>query len=305
MPRRRRLGQWQATAGAIGRNPAGMTFRMAAPRQAAMTDLARIAAALERLAPAPLAADPGAGAWFVWSAAGLAAVPPPRTTPLPLFAGVDTQRDSLFENSRRHAAGLPAHDVLLWGARGMGKSSLVRAVHAALCVDGADIALVQVAQPDLDRLPQLFAALAAVPRRFTVFLDDLSLDGAAGGQVHALRSLLDGGVMARPDTVRLAVTSNRRQLVPRNHGVDDDPVNPRDVADDQLALADRFGLRLGFHACDQPTYLAICARYAEAFGLDFDPAAALAWAAGRGARSGRVAWQFTVEAAGAAGVRLG
>ena len=271
--------------------------------------LLRIAAALERLSPPPATADPATGNWFTWSARGLESVPPPRRNPLALYAGVDAQKAQLLENARRHAAGLPAHDVLLWGARGMGKSSLVRAVHAELVAGGGDIALVQVGQPDLNSLPALFSRLAAVPRRFTVFLDDLSLDGDArgdGGQVHALRSLLDGGVMARPDHLRLAVTSNRRNLVPRSMAENDvDAINPRDAADDKLALADRFGLRLGFHACDQPTYLAICENYARAFDLAFDPAAALTWAAGRGARSGRVAWQFTVETAGAAGVAIG
>lgn len=266
--------------------------------------LLRIAAALERLSPPPVASDSGAGNWFVWNARGLAAVPAPRQTPLGLYAGVDAQKAALLENARRHAAGLPAHDVLLWGARGMGKSSLVRAVHGSLVAQGHDTALVQVAQPDLASLPGLFASLAGSARRFMVFLDDLSLDGD-GGEVHALRSLLDGGVMARPEQVRLVVTSNRRNLVPRSmHEADNDAVNPRDVTDDRLALADRFGLRLGFHVCDQEIYLAICANYARAHGLDFDPAAALAWAMGRGARSGRVAWQFTVESAGAAGVTL-
>lgn len=268
----------------------------------------RIAAALERLAPAPMSADPALGAWFVFDGSGLAAVPPPRTTPLQLYAGVDDQKAALAENSRRHAAGLPAHDVLLWGARGMGKSSLVRAIHSWLAA-AHDIALVQVAQPDLAALRRLFERLADVPRRFTIFLDDLSLDGDAGpdaANVHALRSLLDGGVMAHPDHVRLIVTSNRRNLVPRRLSENDaDAINPRDVADDRLALADRFGLRLGFHACDQPTYLAICENYAGAHDLAFDPAAALTWAAGRGARSGRVAWQYTVEVAGAAGRQLG
>jgi predicted AAA+ superfamily ATPase len=276
--------------------------------QQPMTDpLIRIADALETLAARPLPrpeADAATGDWFVWHDRDLAAVPPPRLTPLGLYAGVDAQKTQLHENLRRHAAGLPAHDVLLWGARGMGKSSLVRAAHGALLADGNDIALVQLAAPDLADLSRLFERLAPVRRRFTIFLDDLTLDGD-GGHVHALRSLLDGGVMARPDHVRLVVTSNRRNLVPRSHGVaDHDAVNPRDVADDQLALADRFGLRLGFHACDQADYLTMCANYAGAHGLAFDPAAALAWAAGRGARSGRVAWQFTVETAGAAGVAL-
>ena len=282
-----------------------------------VADIARIAAALERLAPPPTSADPAQpptsadpsqGHWFVWGAPGLAAVPPPRTTALALYAGVDAQKAALVENARRHAAALPAHDVLLWGARGMGKSSLVRAVHAALVAAGADGAIVQVAQPDLASLPQLFARLDRIPRRFTIFVDDLSLggdSGTSGGQVHALRSLLDGGVMARPDHLRLVVTSNHRNLVP--HGMaeaDSDPVNPRDVTDDRLALADRFGLRLGFHVCDQPTYLEICQNYAAAHGLVFNPHAALAWATGRGARSGRVAWQYTVETAGAAGKAL-
>jgi predicted AAA+ superfamily ATPase len=270
-----------------------------------MTDplLTRIADALERLAPVPAHADPAGGHWFVWGARGLEAVPTPRSLPLTLYAGVDTQKQALHENARRHALGLPAHDVLLWGSRGMGKSSLVRAVHAGLVADGHDVAMVQVGQPDLASLPQLFTRLAGVARRFTVFLDDLALDGDAA-DVHALRSLLDGGVMARPDHVRLAVTSNRRNLVPQTMADNADAVSARDVLDDRLALADRFGLKLGFHVCDQPTFLAMCQSYATAFALPFDAAAALTFAAGRGARSGRVAWQFTVETAGAAGKPL-
>ncbi|WP_353217974.1 DUF815 domain-containing protein [Sandarakinorhabdus sp.] len=267
--------------------------------------LARIAAALERLSPAQAAAaDPGAGHWFGWDGAALAALPPARTTPLALYQGVDVQARELLENTRRHALGLPAHDVLLWGARGMGKSSLTRSVVAELAGRGHDLALVQVLLPALPTLPALFARLAAVQRAFLVFVDDVSL-GSDAGEVHALRSLLDGGVQARPDHVRLIVTSNRRHLVPRRLAENEaDAINPRDAADDQLALADRFGLRLGFHACDQAQYLAMCAAYAGAHGLHFEPSAALAWAMARGARSGRVAWQFTVEQAGAQGVAL-
>ena len=281
-----------------------------------MTDpLHRIADALERLASrqaSPPETDLAQGGWFVWHDRALALVSPPRLTPLALYAGVDAQKALFFENARRHANGRPAHDVLLWGARGMGKSSLVRTVHGALLAGGADIALVQLASPDIADLSRLFERLACCDRRFTVFLDDLTFDGD-GSHVHALRSLLDGGVMARPDHVRLVVTSNRRNLVPRSRragagdakaDADADAINPRDVIDDQLALADRFGLRLGFHACDQVDYLTMCANYADAHGFAFDPAAALAWAMGRGARSGRVAWQFTVETAGAAGVVL-
>lgn len=268
--------------------------------------LERIAAALERTAPPPAAAaTPAAGHWFGWSEGGLMALPPARTTPLALYQGVSAQAAAVLENSRRHALRLPAHDVLLWGARGMGKSSLARSVVADLLTHGHDIALVQVMLPALASLPALFAALAGVDRPFLVFLDDVSL-GADAAEVHALRSLLDGGVQARPDHVRLIVTSNRRHLVPRSLAENEgDAINPRDVVDDHLALADRFGLRLGFHACDQDAYLAMCASYAGHHGLAFDPATALAWAVARGARSGRVAWQFTVEQAGAQGKRLG
>lgn len=267
--------------------------------------LARIAAALERLSPAPApAADPGSGHWFGWDGTGLQLLPPARTTPLALYQGVAVQAQDLLENTRRHALRLPAHDVLMWGARGMGKSSLARSVVAELVGAGHDLALVQVMLPALPSLPSLFRQLAPVQRPFLLFLDDVSL-GADAAEVHALRSLLDGGVQARPDHVRLVVTSNRRHLVPRSLRENEtDAINPRDAADDHLALADRFGLRLGFHPCDQVQYLAMCSAYAQAHGLAFDPAAALAWAMGRGARSGRVAWQFTVEQAGAQGVRL-
>ncbi len=267
--------------------------------------LSRIATALERLSPPPpAAADPRTGHWFGWTGTALTALPPARATPLALYHGVAAQAAAVLENSRRHALRLPAHDVLLWGARGMGKSSLARSVVAELVAGGHDLALVQVMLPALASLPALFARLADVRRPFLLFLDDVSL-GADAGEVHALRSLLDGGVQARPDHVRLIVTSNRRHLVPRSLAENEgDSINPRDVADDHLALADRFGLRLGFHACDQEAYLAICAAYARHHGLAFDPAAALAWAVARGARSGRVAWQFTVEQAGAQGIPL-
>ncbi|MBB6228782.1 hypothetical protein FHS79_002973 [Polymorphobacter multimanifer] len=284
--------------------------------QAALAQsLARIAAAVQALAaglapPVARGADPAEGDWFVWSEGALRRVPRPRTTPLALFQGVDAQRAALVENVRRHGAGLPAHDVLLWGARGMGKSSLVRAVHAA-ATDAASgpVALVQVAREDVAGLARLFERLADIDRPFTVFLDDLAFD-ASGAEVHALRALLDGGIEARPEQVRLMVTSNRRHLLPSTLAAADaddanpPDANPRDTRDDQLALADRFGLRLGFHNCDQPTYLAMCSAYAAAHGLAFDPAAALAFAAGRGARSGRVAWHFIVDAAGAQRVRL-
>ena len=268
-----------------------------------MTDpLARIADALDRLAPPALpAADPATGDAFVFEGGHLRAVSPPPAQPLARFVGVDAQRDTLLANLRRHAAGAAAHDVLLWGARGMGKSSLVRSIHAAIGAQGLDLALVQVARDDLDRLPALFRVLAPVPRRFAVYADDVSFE-ADERQYKALRSVLDGGIEARPDHVRLIVTSNRRHLVAREHAETEaaSAVNARDVLDDRLALADRFGLSLGFHNADQASYLAMVAGYAAAHGLAFTDADALTWAAGRGHRSGRVAWQFVTELAGRA-----
>lgn len=264
--------------------------------------LTRIAAALERLAPKPAPPVDLSGNSFVWRDQALTPVAAADPQPLSVYAGVDAQRDTLLENTRRHARGLPAHDVLLWGARGMGKSSLVKSVAAAVRADGHDLMLIQVGRDDIAALGGLFDAIPG-NRRALVFADDLSFE-ADETQYKALRSVLDGGIAARPDGVRLVVTSNRRHLVPRSHGEDENAINPRDVLDDRLALADRFGLSLGFHNCDQATYLAIVARYAAAHGLAFDAPAALAWATGRGHRSGRVAWQFTQEIAGAAGRRL-
>ncbi len=273
-----------------------------------MTDpLLRIADALDRLAPpAQPAADPTSGDAFVFESGTLRAVAPPPAQPLACFVGIDAQRDALAANLRRHAAGAAAHDVLLWGARGMGKSSLVGSVHAVITAECATssmggLALVQVARDDLDRLPALFRILAPVARRFIVYADDVSFE-ADERQYKALRSVLDGGIEARPDHVRLIVTSNRRHLVAREHAETEaaSAVNARDVLDDRLALADRFGLSLGFHNADQADYLAMVAGYAAAHGLAFTQADALAWAAGRGHRSGRVAWQFTVELAGRA-----
>ncbi|HPU14943.1 MAG TPA: ATP-binding protein [Polymorphobacter sp.] len=273
--------------------------------------LARIADALDRLAPPPLPLPVpgnvaiGGGTSFVWVHYQLRAVQPARTQPLDCFEGVEPQKAALLENCRRLAAGLPAHDVLLWGSRGMGKSSLVKAVHATLCAQGTPLALVQVGRDDIASLGDLFAQLATQPLPALVFADDLSFE-ADEHQYKALRSVLEGGIEARPDNVRVIVTSNRRHLVAREHADAEaaNAINARDVLDDRLALADRFGLSLGFHNCDQPTYLAIVAGYARAYGLNAEPAEALAWAMTRGSRSGRVAWQFIQELAGRDGVML-
>lgn len=267
--------------------------------------LARIADALDRLAPQPpVQTDPNIGDSFVWDSNRFRPVPASAAQPLARFIGVDAQKATLLANTARHAKRLPAHDVLLWGSRGMGKSSLVRSVHRELAATG--LGLVQVARDDIGSLPALFRQLSGTERRFLIFADDLSFE-ADEHQYKALRSVLDGGIEARPDSVRIVVTSNRRHLIAREHADAEAAaaINARDLLDDRLALADRFGLSLGFHICDQPTYLAMVHGYATAHGLAVDDAAAVAWALARGNRSGRVAWQYIQEIAGEAGVRLG
>ncbi|SOB79259.1 hypothetical protein SAMN06297144_0457 [Sphingomonas guangdongensis] len=262
--------------------------------------LARIAAALERLAPPPPAsANPLAHPAYLWSGEALAAARAHRPLPLALLTGIDAQKAALVANLGRLAAGHAAHDVLLWGARGTGKSAVVAAAVAAV---GDALALVEVAAPTLDGLPRLFDLLAPVPRAYAVFVDDLGF--ASPAEARQLRSLLEGGAESRPANVRLLVTSNRRHLMPRDLEEQGSAINPRDAVDDALALADRFGLSLGFHAIDQDTYLAIVSAYAAAYYLPFDPADAVGWATRRGSSSGRVAWQYAVELAGRSGKPL-
>jgi hypothetical protein len=259
--------------------------------------LERIAAALERLAPPPPEpADLLAHRAYTWAGGVLQ---PMAATPLPLdrLVGLDRQRDLLLANLTRLAERHAAHDMLLWGARGSGKSAL--ATSAVAAVQQTHPALALVVTGGLAELPALFAKLTAMPRPAVVFVDDVGIDLPA--DARALRSLLEGGAAPRPGHVRLLVTSNRRHLQPREHGAEANAVNPRDAADDQLALADRFGLSLGFHALNQDGYLAIVTRYAEAHALRWTPAEAIAWSARRGSRSGRIAWQFIVEVAGRAG----
>ncbi len=268
--------------------------------------LERIAAALERLAPpAPPATDWDAHPGYVWDHAGVRAVPRIDAPPLALLKGIDAQKDAVTGNVTRLASGAAAHDRLLWGSRGMGKSALLRAAVAAAQAErpGA-LALVQAAPDALASLPALFAALRGSERRFLVFLDDLGFESGETLEARHLRSWLEGGVEARPGNVRLAVTSNRRAILERHLSEQDDPINPRDAVDDKLALADRFGLSLGFLACSQDDYLAIVAGYADAVGLPWDEADALNWSKRRGSRSGRVAWQFVTELAGRAGKPL-
>ena len=260
--------------------------------------LARIADALERLAaPVPPMADPQAYPAYLWNGATLQAARAFVPLPIAMLTGIDAQKAALIDNLARLAAGHAAHDVLLWGARGTGKSALVKAAAAA-----TGVALVEVATSRLDTLPKLFTALAGVDRTFALYLDDLAFNDP--GEARALRSMLEGGAEARPPNARLIVTSNRRHLMPRDMAEQASAINPRDTVDDTLALADRFGLSLGFHVVDQDGYLAIVQGYAAAHGLPFDPADAVQWATRRGSRSGRVAWQYIVEVAGREGRAL-
>lgn len=267
--------------------------------------LARIADALERLSPPPAAAaDWGSTPAYVWDGS-VRVVPRITAPPLGLLKGVDAQKALVTANVARLARGFAAHDMLLWGSRGMGKSALIRSSVVSAQAEGPEqLALVQVAPDALSTLSALFGALGKAGRRFLVFIDDLGFEDGDSAGPRALRSWLEGGVEARPANVRLAVTSNRRAIVPRHLSEQDDPINPRDAVDDRLALADRFGLSIGFHSCTQDDYLAIIAGYCAKFALAWDEGEALEWSKRRGARSGRIAWQFVTELAGRAGVTL-
>ncbi len=247
---------------------------------------------------------------FVWHARPPALVPVTHVSrvALDLLLGLDWQKRMLLENTRRFANGLPANNAVLWGARGMGKSSLVKAVHAA-CPAGA-IALIEIARDDIASLPELLGHLRAAPRRCLVFCDDLSFE-RADQDYKALKSVLDGGIEGRPANVLFYATSNRRHLMPRDL-IDNEratAVHEGEAAEEKLSLSDRFGLWIGFHGCDQPTFLAMIDAYAAAYDLPGTAAQrhaeAIAWAATRGARSGRVAIQFITDFAGRHGVHLG
>jgi len=268
--------------------------------------LLRIAAALEAMAPPPApAVDWASAPAYAWGNEGARAVATLAAPDLALLRGIDAQKEAVVHNVRRHAEGHASHDMLLWGSRGMGKSALLRASVAAAQArsDGA-IALVQVAPDALPGLTALFRALGPVDRRFLVYIDDLGFEDGDSTGPRQLRSWLEGGVEARPGNVRLAVTANRRAIVSRHLSEQDDPINPRDAVDDRLALADRFGLSIGFHACSQDDYLAIISGYAEEYGLSFTPEDALEWSKRRGNRSGRIAWHYVTELAGRAGRTL-
>jgi predicted AAA+ superfamily ATPase len=267
--------------------------------------LERIAAALERLAPpASAGCDWTGAAAYVWDGTTARAVTRLDALPLASLRGIDAQKQALTDNLERMAAGAAAHDVLLWGARGMGKSALVRAAtaHVQAGHPGA-LSLVQVGSLALGSVPALLAELAQVERNFLLFVDDLGFGAGQHPEMLALRSLLDGGVMPRPANVRIAVTSNRRAIVERD-ATESEAMHDRDARDNALALADRFGLTLAFHPCDRETYLEILRGYTDPLGLTVDEQEALAFAIARGNRSGRTAYQFAAELAGRAGLAL-
>ena len=275
--------------------------------------LERIAGALDRLAPQPPAApDLTVADAFVWHADGarLETVRQVSHVPLDLLRGIELQRDSLLDNTRRFAAGLPANNALLWGARGMGKSSLIKAVHADINrVTPAALALIEIHRDDIASLPHLLAVVRAAPRRCLLFCDDLSFD-QSDTSYKSLKAVLEGGIEGRPENVLFYATSNRRHLLPREM-IDNErstAINPGEAVEEKVSLSDRFGLWLGFHACPQDLYRAIVEGYAAGFGLDVPVdelhRQANQWAIGRGARSGRVAWQFIQDLAGRLGHRL-
>ncbi|WAJ31122.1 ATP-binding protein [Antarcticirhabdus aurantiaca] len=278
--------------------------------------LERIAASLERIAPAPLPApDLEAADCFVFE-------PPLRLVPVArvnrvdigLLKGIDRARDILVENTERFAAGLPANNALLWGARGMGKSSLVKAAHAAVNAARAPgeprLKLVEIHREDIEHLPALMGLARDSRHAFLLFCDDLSFD-AGEAAYKSLKTVLEGGVEGRPTNVLFYATSNRRHLLSRDmiENERDTAINPSEAVEEKVSLSDRFGLWLGFHKCGQDEYLAMVFGYLDAYGIEADPEEvrrdALEWSTTRGSRSGRVAFQFIQDIAGRKGVRLG
>ena len=278
--------------------------------------LRRIADALERLSPpAPAATDLRAADAFVWQAS------PPRLLPvarvnrveMTLLRGIDRVRDMLVLNTKRFARGLPANNALLWGARGMGKSSLVKAVHAEINA-GAErpegpLKLVEIHREDIETLPELMTLVRDDPHRFVVFCDDLSFDGN-DTSYKSLKAVLEGGIEGRPENVIFYATSNRRHLLPRDMMENErsTAINPGEAVEEKVSLSDRFGLWLGFHKCSQDEYLDMVYGYADHWKVGDDREAlraeALEWATTRGSRSGRTAWQYIQDLAGRTGRTL-
>ncbi len=278
--------------------------------------LERISDALERLAPAAgETPDFSAADAFVWHAAGKRLEPVRRVNrvEMSLLKGIDRMRDMLMENTERFVRGLPANNALLWGARGMGKSSLVKAVHAAVNAErdrqNGMLKLIEIHREDIESLPELMALLRDAAFRFIVFCDDLSFDGD-DTSYKSLKAVLEGGIEGRPENVILYATSNRRHLMSRDMMENErsTAINPGEAVEEKVSLSDRFGLWLGFHRCSQDEFLAMVEGYVAHYRIPLKGDAlkreALEWATTRGARSGRVAWQYVQDLAGRLGVRL-
>ncbi|MDG1376042.1 MAG: ATP-binding protein [Yoonia sp.] len=277
-----------------------------------MTELERIAAALERMSPAPAAApDFAAASAFVWHANPDRLVPVARVNrvAVDLLVGVDRSRDTLMANTLQFAKGLSANNALLWGARGMGKSSLVKAIHGAVHASHEDLKIVEVQREDLPTIGRCLEILRNRPERFIMFCDDLSF-GHDDAHYKSLKAVLDGGIEGRPENVVLYATSNRRHLMPRDmiENERSTAISAGEAVEEKVSLSDRFGLWLGFYACDQDQYLAMIRGYCDAHGVAIDDATlraeAIEWQATRGSRSGRVAWQYFTDLAGRRGVQL-
>ena len=280
--------------------------------EACLPLLERIAVALERLAPPgaiSLSLEDGNAFLYEPAKGQLRSIGRVAAVPLSLLRGIDLAADQLLENTRRFADGLPANNALLWGARGMGKSSLVKAVHGEVNrLKPGSLALIEIHREDIEKLPELLHALANVERQCLLFCDDLSFD-AGETSYKSLKAVLEGGLEGRPDNVLFYATSNRRHLMPRQM-IDNErssAINPGEAVEEKVSLSDRFGLWLGFHACDQATYLAMVQTYIVHFQLEANDAIealALEWSTTRGNRSGRVAWQFVQDLAGRQGRQL-
>ena len=274
--------------------------------------LDRIVLALERMSPAPLKApDFTATEAFLWHTCPdqLEPITKVSLVDLSLLVGIDRSRDTLLENTLRFAKGMPANNALLWGARGMGKSSLVKAVHADIVRQGLPLKVVELQREDLPSVTRLLALLRGAPYRFLLFCDDLSFSHD-DQHYKSLKVVLDGGIAGRPENVIFYATSNRRHLMPRDmiENESSGAINPNEAVEEKVSLSDRFGLWLGFHACDQDQYLQMIQGYCTAHGVTLAPdilhAEAIEWQATRGSRSGRVAWQFFVDLAGRHGVAV-
>jgi predicted AAA+ superfamily ATPase len=274
--------------------------------------LNRIALALERMSPIPLMSpDFNQVDAFLWhtSPDKLEPIATVSRVDLSLLVGIDRSRDTLLNNTSRFANGMPANNALLWGARGMGKSSLVKAVHADILRQGLPLKMVELQREDLPSVTRLLTLLREAPFRFLLFCDDLSFSHD-DQQYKSLKAVLDGGIAGRPENVIFYATSNRRHLMPRDmiENESSGAINPGEAVEEKVSLSDRFGLWLGFHPCDQDQYLQMIKGYCAAHFVNVEPdvlqAEAIEWQATRGSRSGRVAWQFFVDLAGRHGVAI-